>query len=124
MSDVEKEIAELKREFAELIAELKTRFAEVESRLPPVKKPFVPASMPTIDYTEQFRLPMDAAQKMAAVVPDPPKKYDPNAFRRNSPSVPGGFGPSDARGWQKGAAKVRAEEKLEVPPLPKSYWSK
>jgi hypothetical protein len=114
---------ELSARVAKLEAELEQAKQALEALQP--KKPFVPTvSMQPIDWTAGMKMSPDAAEAMARVVPDPPKKADMGAWARNRTSVPGGFGPSDARGWQKGAAKVKPSEKLDVPPQPKSYWSK
>ena len=114
-------------ELTKRIAALEAELAQLKSELPPPRREFVPrAPLPKIDYTENFRLPADAAQEMARVVHDPPKgqKFDPHAWAQTRVGERGGFGPSDERRWQKGAAKVRAEEQLKVPQPPKSYWTK
>ena len=112
-------------ELVKRIAALEAELAELKSQLPPPKKEFVPRmTMQPIDYTENFRLPPDAAQKMAAVVPDPPKKVDMGAWARNRIGEPGGFGPGPSDKWPKGPTKVREEEKLEIPKEPWSGWTK
>jgi len=81
-------------------------------------------NLPPIDWTESFRLPADAAQKMAAVVPDVKgQKFDAGAWARNRVSEPSGFGPPKGN-WPKGPTKVREDERVKIPPAPKSYWSK
>ena len=112
-------------ELAKRIEALEAELAELRAQLPKPEKPVVKSRMPYVphDYTENFRMPMDAAQKMAAIVPDPPKKTDLDAFRRNSPSVLGGFGPP-GRNWGKGPTKVREEEKLKIEKPPWSGWNK
>ena len=114
-------------ELAKRIEALEAELAELRAQLPKPEKPVAKSRMPYVphDYTENFRLPADAAQKMAAVVPDPPKKTDMEAWARNRIGEPGGFGPGPSDKWPKPEpTKVRKEEKLEVPPPPKSYWSK
>jgi hypothetical protein len=89
-------------DLAKRVSELERDLAEAKKALEALKpkEPFVPRmTMQPIDYTENFRLPPDAAQKMAAVVPDPPKKVDMGAWARNRIGEPGGFGPGPARQW-------------------------
>jgi hypothetical protein len=112
-------------ELVKRIEQLEAELAELKAQLPPPKKEFVPSKpWQPIDYTENFRLPADAAQKMAAVVPDPPKKVDMGAWARNRIGDRGGFGPGPAGKWPKaGPTKVRPEEKFEIPPQPWSGWT-
>lgn len=91
------------------------------------EKPRPRMNMQPIDYTENFRLPMDAAQKMAAVVPDVKREgFNPHAHAQTKPTVGqrGGFGPADGSNWPKSPTKVRPEDQLEVPKPPWSGWSK
>jgi len=114
-------------ELVKRIAALEAELAQLKSELPPPRKEFVPrAPIPRFDPTENFRLPADAAHEMAKVVKDPPKDkgFNAHAWAQTKIGSPGGFGPADKRGWQTGAAKVRPEEKLEVPKPPWSGWSK
>ena len=60
-------------ELATRVAKLEAELAETKKALEALKpeEPFRPRmTMPRIDYTENFRLPADAAQAMARVVPD------------------------------------------------------
>ena len=84
----------MSEDLAKEISELKRRLAELEAKQSAQEPPRPRMNMPKIDYTENFRLPADAAQKMAAVVPDVKgQKFDPSAWRRNAYPEPGGFGP-------------------------------
>ena len=84
--DLEKEIAELKR-----------RLAELEAKQSAKEPPRPRMNMQKIDYTENFRLPPDAAQAMARVVPDVKGKMTADevasAWARSRISGPSGFGP-------------------------------
>src|SRR5262245_51854413 len=115
---------ELLRRVEALEAELAEAKRELEALKPePEFRPRM--QMQPIDYTENFRLPPDAAQAMARVVQTPKdQKFNPHAWAQNRVGEPGGFGPPPGGNWQKGAAKVRESEKLVVPQPPKSYWSK
>ena len=98
----------MSEDLAKEISELKRRLAELEAKQSAQEPPRPRMNMPKIDYTENFRLPADAAQKMAAVVPDVKgQKFDPSAWARNSYPQPGGFGPppgpSGAREVQRGS---------------------
>jgi hypothetical protein len=112
-------------ELVKRIEQLEAELAELKAQLPPPKKEFVPRmTMQPIDWTEGMKMSADAAQKMAAVVPDPPKKVDMGAWARNRTSVPGGFGPEPGKWPKPGPTKVRPEEELKIPPKPWSGWSK
>src|SRR5262245_55348363 len=111
--DVSKEISELKR-----------RLAELEAKQSAKEPPRPRMNMQPIDWTEGMRMPPDAAQKMAAVVPDVKDKgFNPHAWSQTKMGEPGGFGPAEGN-WPKGPTKVRPEEELKVPKPPRSYWSK
>src|SRR5262249_39469518 len=83
---------------AKEIAELKRRLAELEKKQS-AQEPLRPRmNMPKIDYTENFRLPADAAQAMAAVVPDVKGKgYNEHAWSQTKMYGPSGFGPDPKR---------------------------
>jgi hypothetical protein len=121
------EVTMPKDELAQRVAKLEAELAEAKKALEALKpeEPFRPRmTMQPIDYTENFRLPAHAAQKMAAVVPDVKgQKFDPNAWARNRIAEPGGFGPPKGN-WPKGPTKVQPKDQLKVPQPPKSYWSK
>src|SRR5215831_2370392 len=114
--DISKEISELKRRLAELEAKQSAQEPPTFVRREP---------MPKIDYTEGFRMPIDAAQKMAAVVPDVKREgFNPHAHGQTKPTVgqPGGFGPAGDK-WPKGPTKISPKERLEVPKQPWTGWT-
>jgi len=79
-------------ELAEWIAKLEAQLAELKAQLPKAEKPFVQREpIPRFDPTEGMRLPADAAQAMARVVPDPPKGkgFNPHAWSQTKISEPG-----------------------------------
>jgi len=92
----------MSEDLAKEISELKRRLAELEAKQSAQEPPRPRMNMPKIDYTENFRLPPDAAQAMAKVVHDPPKgqKSDMGAWARNRIGQPGGFGPAPGH-WPK-----------------------
>src|SRR5262249_28627869 len=83
---------------AEEIADLKRRLAELEAKSAKEEVPRPRMTMQPIDWTEGMRMPPDAAQKMAAVVPDVKgQKFNPHAWAQTRMYGPGGFGPSPER---------------------------
>jgi len=109
------------------ISELKRRLAELEKKQSAQEPPtFVRREpMPKIDYTENMRMPADAAQKMAAVVPDVKREgFNPHAHGQTKPTVgsPGGFGPAGDK-WSKPSTKISPKERLEVPKQPWTGWT-
>jgi hypothetical protein len=88
-------------ELAGRVAKLEAELAEAKKALEAgkPKEPFKPSRHYTpIDWTAGFKLPPDAAQKMAAVVPDVKgEKWDPvrqeHAWSQTRMYEPGGFGP-------------------------------
>src|SRR5262249_43254259 len=105
--DLEREIAQLKR-----------RIEELEGKAKP-KEPFVPKKpWAPIDYTAGFRLPADAAQAMAKVVPDvkeqSSKERLEHAWSETKGSGPAGFGPPRER-WAAAeeGARRRDREAME-----------
>jgi hypothetical protein len=87
-------------ELATRVAKLEAELAETKKALEALKpeEPFRPRmTMPRIDYTENFRLPADAAQAMARVVPDVKGQMTAeqvqSAWARSRISEPSGFGP-------------------------------
>jgi hypothetical protein len=95
-------------ELAARVAKLEQELAEAKRALEAVKpkEPFRPRmNLQPIDYTENFRLPPDAAQAMARVVPDVKGKgFNAHAHAQTKMYGPGGFGPPPDR------MKVMAEE--------------
>jgi hypothetical protein len=111
--DLAKEIAALKKRLEELEAK-----AQMKPEPPLVRKePFMPHYDPTEGMT------MGAGMKPMVNLINPKAKYDPDAWRRNSPSQPSGMGPPKG-GFDKGPTKVRAEEELKIEQPPKSWWNK
>jgi|SRR5262245_1899009 len=114
-------------DLAKRVAALEQELAEAKKALEAVKptEPFRPRmTMPPIDWTEGMRMPADAAQKMAAIVPDVKGKgFNPHAWAQTRVGDRGGFGPPPGGNWDKGPTKVRPEEKLKIPEPPRSYWS-
>ena len=102
--DLEKEIAELKR-----------RLAELEAKQSAKEPPRPRMNMQKIDYTENFRLPPDAAQAMARVVPDVKGKMTADevasAWARSRISGPSGFGPPK---WEEEKRQRVPVKKAEV----------
>src|SRR5215831_10597465 len=88
-------------DLAKRVAALETELAEAKKALEATKpeEPFVPKKpWQPIDWTEGMRMPPDAAQKMAAVVPDVKgQKFNPHAWAQTRMYGPGGFGPSPER---------------------------
>ena len=84
-----------REELAKRIADLEAELAQLKSELPPPKKEFVSKKpWQPIDYTEQCRLPADAAQAMARVVPDVERSgFNEHAHAQTKVGSPGGFGP-------------------------------
>jgi len=110
---------EMSEDLAQEIAELKRRLAELEAKQSAHEPPRPRMNMQPIDYTEQFRLPADAAQKMAAVVPDVKCKMTAeqvqSSWARSRISGPSGFGPPK---WEEGKrqpvpVKKAEEEKMK-----------
>ena len=84
-------------ELADRVAKLEADLAEAKKALEAVKpkEPFRPRmTMPKIDYTEGMSASGPALKPMVDLVNPQGLKYDPGAWRRNSPSEPGGFGPA------------------------------
>jgi hypothetical protein len=88
-------------ELAKRVGDLERELAEAKKALEALKppEPFKPRlQMPQIDYTENFRLPPDAAQAMARVVPDVKGQgFNEHAWAQTRMYGPGGFGPSPER---------------------------
>src|SRR5262249_13031806 len=104
--DLEREIAQLKR-----------RIEELEGKAKP-KEPFVPKKpWAPIDYTAGFRLPADAAQAMAKVVPDvkeqSSKERLEHAWSQTKVSGPGRFGPPRER-WAEAEEEARRRDREEM----------
>ena len=109
-------------DLAKRVAALEVELAEAKKALEAVKpkEPFKPKfEMQKIDYTEGFRLPADAAQAMARVVPDVKGKMTAeqvqSSWARSRISGPGGFGPPK---WEEGKrqpvpVKKAEEEKMK-----------
>jgi len=111
-------------DLATRVAKLERELAEAKRALERVKppEPFKPKfEMQKIDYTEQFRLPADAAQAMARVVPDVKGQMTAeqvqSAWARSRISEPSGFGPP----------KWKEEKKQQTPkaeePKPQDHRS-
>jgi hypothetical protein len=85
-------------DLAKEISDLKRRLAELEAKQS-AKEPLRPRlNMQKIDWTEGMKMPPDAAQKMAAVVPDVKgQKFNPHAWAQTRMYGPGGFGPPPER---------------------------
>jgi hypothetical protein len=113
-------------DLAKRVAVLEAELAEAKKALEAVKPkvPFRPRmKMPKIDWTEGMRMPPDAAQKMAVVVPDVKGKgFSPHAWAQTKMGEPGGFGPASGD-WGKGPTKVRPDEQLKIEKPPWSGWS-
>jgi len=116
-------------ELAKRVSELERDLAEAKKALEALKpkEPFVPrVSVPKIDYTEGMSMSGPALKPMVDLINPPKVKLDADGVRdawaRSRISGPSGFGPGDDSKWQKRAAKVREEEKLEIPKQPWSGW--
>jgi hypothetical protein len=111
-------------ELVKRIVDLEAQLAELKAQLPKEEKPFEPTPMPKIDYTEGMSASGSAIKAMVDLINPKGLKFDPSAWARNRYPEPGGFGPPSDGKWDKGAAKVRPEEELKIPPRPWSGWSK
>jgi len=111
-------------DLASRVAKLEAELAEAKKALEAVKpkEPFKPKlQMPRFDPTENFRLPPDAAQAMARVVPDVKGQMTAeqvqSAWARSRISEPSGFGPP----------KWKEEKKQQTPkaeePKPQDHRS-
>jgi hypothetical protein len=88
-------------ELANRVAKLEAELAEAKKTLEAVKpkEPFrSKLEMPRIDWTEGMRMPPNAAQAMARVVPDVKgQKFSEHAWSQTRMYGPGGFGPPPER---------------------------
>ena len=107
-------------ELATRVAKLEAELAETKKALEALKpeEPFRPRmTMPRIDYTENFRLPADAAQAMARVVPDVKGQMTAeqvqSAWARSRISGPGGFGPAKWEEQTRPKVETAKVEKVE-----------
>ena len=109
------EYDDLMRRVSALEAELAEAKKALEAQKP--KPEFVPRvpMMGPIDWTAGFKLPADAAQKMAAVVPD--VKREPqtaeqvqSSWARSRISGPSGFGPPNWEAAERREAQRKEEE--------------
>ena len=105
-------------DLAKRVAALEVELAEAKKALEAVKpkEPFKPKfEMQKIDYTEGFRLPADAAQAMARVVPDVKGKmtaeHVQSSWARSRISGPSGFGPPK---WEEEKRQRVPVKKAEV----------
>jgi hypothetical protein len=113
------EIEDLKRRITELEADLKRLLKAQEPKTPlKPRQPYVPR-----DWTAGMRMPPDAAQAMARVVPD--VKREPqtaqqvqDAWAKTRISGPSGFGPPK---WEE--EKKPQPQKPEEPQKPKDNRS-
>jgi hypothetical protein len=100
------------------VAALEVELAEAKKSLDAVKPKEEFKSrlnMEKIDYTENFRLPFDAAQAMARVVPDvKDQKFNPHAWAQTRMYGPGGFGPSPERVAEADREARRRDKEKEV----------
>jgi hypothetical protein len=105
-------------ELAKRVAALEQELAEAKKSLEASKpkEPFVPKKpWQPIDWTEGMRLPADAAQAMARVVPDVKGQgFNAHAHAQTKVSQPGGFGPVDWRDRE--ARKVKSDDRRKVEP--------
>ena len=107
-------------DLAKRVAALEVELAKAKKALEAVKpkEPFKPKfEMQKIDYTEGFRLPADAAQAMARVVPDVKGKMTAeqvqSSWARSRISGPGGFGPAKWEEQKKPKVETAKVEKVE-----------
>ena len=98
-------------ELVKRIGDLEAELAELRAQLKP-KEPFKPRfAMPRYDPTEGMRMPPDAAQAMARVVPDVKgQKFSEHAWSQTRMYGPGGFGPPPEKWAQMDKAQRRKEE--------------
>jgi hypothetical protein len=92
------EYDDLMRRVSALEAELAEAKKALEAQKP--KDPFKPRGEPwqPIDWTAGMRMPADAAQKMAAIVPDVKgQKFNEHAWAQTRISQPSGLGPPRER---------------------------
>jgi hypothetical protein len=111
-------------ELVKRIADLEAELANLRAQLPKEEKPFEPKEWPRYDPTEGLRMPASAAKPMADLIHGKGVKSDMGAWARERIGERGGFGPPSGGKWDKGAAKVRPEEELKIPPKPWTGWSK
>jgi len=104
-------------DLARRVARLEAELAEAKKALETVKpkEPFKSRlEMPKIDWTENFRLPPDAAQAMARVVPDVKgQKFSEHAWSQTRMQGPGGFGPPPERMAEMDKAQRKKEKERE-----------
>ena len=104
--DLAKRVSALEAEQAEM-----KKAIEALKPPDPFKRKF---QMPHFDPTEQFRLPADAAQAMARVVPDVKGKgFNEHAWSQTRMYGPGGFGPSPER-MRAAEEETRRKERAEA----------
>jgi hypothetical protein len=105
-------------DLAKRVAALETELAEAKKSLEAVKpkEPFKSKlEMPRIDWTEGMRMPPDAAQAMARVVPDVKgQKFSEHAWAQTRVGRPGGFGPPP----EKMAKETRRRKEEAQKPVP------
>lgn len=109
-------------ELAARVARLEGKLAEAKKALEAVKpkEPFKSRlEMPKIDWTEGMRMPPDAAQAMARVVPDVKGKsgFNEHAWSQTRMYGPGGFGPPPERMAQMDKER-RKKEMAQEPQKP------